>query len=74
MILSVIEINNNDTSLDLIGFILILVGILSATFPYAAWYLEIGWKLHDTEPSEFALIANRVIGVFISIVGLFILI
>ncbi len=27
----------------------------------ASWFLEIGWKLKDAEPSEGALIINRVI-------------
>ena len=27
--------------------------------PKTVWYLEIGWKVKDTESSELALIANR---------------
>lgn len=66
------SISNNSSS-NPIGLVLILLGILGAIFPQAAWYMEIGWKVRNTEPSELALIANRVGGIVIAIVGLFVL-
>nr|WP_186324875.1 DUF6199 family natural product biosynthesis protein [Paenibacillus bovis] len=48
------------------------IGLLGAIFPHAVWHLEIGWKLRDAEPSEFALIANRVGGILVAIIGIFV--
>src|SRR5690606_27510871 len=64
---------SNSSSGGPIGIILMLIGLLLAVFPYGAWYLEIGWRLKDAEPSDLALIVNRVGGILIGIVGLFIL-
>lgn len=55
--------SDNNSSGKSLGIVIILFGLLGAIFPQAAWYLEIGWKLRDAEPSEFALIANRVGGI-----------
>ncbi|HHV45910.1 MAG TPA: hypothetical protein GXX53_03230 [Tissierellia bacterium] len=52
-------------------FFLILIGLFNIFFPRAAWYLEIGWKIKDSEPSEGALIFHRVIGVIFCIAGIF---
>jgi len=66
---------------DSIGFeqvfgslFLIGVGLLGVFAPYAAWWLEIGWKLDESEPSELAIIVNRIGGMIMTIVGLFVLI
>ncbi|MCT2536263.1 hypothetical protein NC661_13495 [Aquibacillus koreensis] len=64
---------NSKSSGNPVGIVIILFGLLGAVFPQAAWYLEIGWKLRDAEPSEFALIANRFGGILAAIFGLFIL-
>ncbi|MBB5171952.1 DUF6199 family natural product biosynthesis protein [Texcoconibacillus texcoconensis] len=63
--------SNNQSSGNPVGIIFILGGLFSAFFPHAAWYLQIGWKLKDTDPSELALIANRVGGGIVAIIGLF---
>ncbi|MFC5466039.1 DUF6199 family natural product biosynthesis protein [Lederbergia graminis] len=65
-------IPSNNASKYLLGIVLFLIGLLGAIFPHATWYLEIGWKLRDAEPSEFALIANRVGGILVAIVGIFV--
>jgi hypothetical protein len=57
----------------LIGLIVVLLGFAGLLAPRAMWWLEIGWKLQDAEPSELALILNRVMGVVCIIVGLMIL-
>lgn len=56
-----------------IGLLFIFIGLFGVVSPHSAWYLEVGWKLRDAEPSEFALIAHRVGGAFIVLIGLFIL-
>lgn len=53
------------------GFIILLLGLFNLFFPKAAWYLEIGWKLKDAEPSDGVLILNRVIGIIVCIIGVF---
>lgn len=65
--------SNNSSSGNLIGIVIISFGLLGAISPHTAWYLEIGWKLREAEPSELALIVNRVGGILTSIVGLFVL-
>lgn len=52
------------------GFLFIIFGILSTWKPYIAWYLEIGWKLQDAEPSELALVWNRILGIIFTIIGI----
>lgn len=50
--------------------LLILLGLFNLIFPRAAWFLEIGWKIRDSEPSDGALILHRVIGVILCIAGI----
>lgn len=52
------------------GIFFIFFGILAAWKPYAAWYLEIGWKLEKAEPSEIALLRNRILGIIFTIIGI----
>lgn len=51
-------------------FFLILIGLFNVLCPKASWFLEIGWKIKDSEPSEGALIFNRVLGVIFCMIGL----
>lgn len=53
----------------LLGFVLIFFGAISVMWPYSAWYLSVGWKLKDAEPSDLALTMNRVGGSLMVIVG-----
>lgn len=56
------------------GFFLILVGVFGAAFPYGMWYLQIGWRIRDSEPSDLALFANRALGVVLIIIGFIVII
>ncbi|WP_219837592.1 hypothetical protein [Paenibacillus sp. R14(2021)] len=56
------------------GFLLMLLGLFNALFPYPAWYLSVGWRIKDAEPTEAALFTNRAVGVIAAIVGLVIMI
>ena len=56
-----------------LGLLLILLGALNAAFPHASWYLEIGWRFKDAEPSDLALGMERAGGVVIALVGFFML-
>ncbi|RUT47153.1 hypothetical protein EJP82_08205 [Paenibacillus anaericanus] len=53
----------------LFGFILLVIGILGVASPYSAWYLSIGWKIKDAEPSDAALAMHRTVGVIASLAG-----
>jgi len=57
-----------------VGLILMVAGALGAISPYSAWYLSTGWKFKDTEPSEAALLMNRLGGIAGVIVGLVVLV
>jgi hypothetical protein len=57
-----------------VGFVLIVLGVITVASPYAAWYLSIGWKFKDAEPSEAALFMHRLGGVIATIVGLVLLV
>jgi hypothetical protein len=56
-----------------IGLLLIAIGLFHALAPSAAWYMSIGWKLKDAEPSDEYLMLNRVGGVIGTIVGVVLL-
>lgn len=56
------------------GFLLMMLGLFNALFPYPAWYLSVGWRIKDAEPTEAALITNRAVGVIAAIVGLVIMV
>lgn len=53
----------------LFGFILLVIGILGVASPYSVWYLSIGWKIKDAEPSDAALAMHRTVGVIASLAG-----
>lgn len=40
-----------------------------AIWPYFAWYVRLGWKFKDAEPSDLALSAGRISGIVFVIVG-----
>lgn len=42
---------------------LCVVGIFNTAFPRAAWYLEYGWRYKSSEPSDLALVLNRLVGI-----------
>lgn len=54
-----------------VGLILLLlvIGVINTAWPKAAWYLEMGWKIKDAEPSEAALGVSRLTGVIALIVA-----
>lgn len=54
-----------------VGLILFLlvVGVINTAWPQATWYLDVGWKVKDAEPSDAALIWGRVVGVALLIIA-----
>ncbi|REK75000.1 DUF6199 family natural product biosynthesis protein [Paenibacillus paeoniae] len=53
----------------LMGFILLLFSAVAALSPQSAWYMSIGWKIKDAEPSDAALTMHRITGIIGVIVG-----
>ena len=47
----------------------LLIGAVNTAAPKAAWFLEVGWKLKDAEPSDAALAWNRGIGILLLIIA-----
>ncbi|TCZ76577.1 hypothetical protein E0485_13365 [Paenibacillus albiflavus] len=60
----------------LIIFLLIVIifGIINIFSPQAGWYLTIGWKFKDAEPSDAALFVQRLSGIIGSIIAIIVLI
>ena len=54
--------------------VLLFVGAFNAAWPTGAWYLEVGWKFRDAEPSDAALGWNRASGVLALIVAVILII
>ncbi|MBO7748732.1 hypothetical protein I8J29_31640 [Paenibacillus sp. MWE-103] len=57
----------------LFGLLFIIIGILNVFFPQAGWYMRYGWQFRNAEPSDAALIMNRVGGVIAVVIGIFVL-
>ena len=55
------------------GIICLLIGLFNLFCPYGAWFLGYGWRYENAEPSDLMLIATRIIGGFITLIGLFFL-
>lgn len=60
--------------MEVVAFLLIVMGIFQLVSPQTAWYLSYGWRYKDAEPSDIALVMERVGGVVAIIVGIIILI
>lgn len=52
-----------------IAIIVLIFGFINIFSPKTGWWLEIGWRIKDAEPSHAALIMNRVSGVFMIIIA-----
>lgn len=57
----------------LLVLFLLGMGAWNAFSPETSWYVSYGWRYKDAEPSNFALAANRVIGVGLIIIGIIML-
>ncbi|MCM3785053.1 hypothetical protein M3231_18945 [Neobacillus mesonae] len=51
------------------GFLFIIGGLIAALSPHTAWYLSIGWRFKDTEPSDLALVVERIAGIILAVIG-----
>lgn len=51
------------------GVILVIIGLFHIFAPRAAWYLHIGWKLKNAEPTEGYLWSIRIGGIVSCVVG-----
>lgn len=53
-----------------LGFIILAIGIFNTVSPRTAWFLDVGWKFKDAEPSEEGLGLKRLGGIVMIIIGL----
>lgn len=49
--------------------LLIIIGVLNAVVPQTAWRLEYGWRYKNAEPSDTALVLNRIGGIIAIVIG-----
>jgi hypothetical protein len=59
---------------ELLILLLEAVGVFNLAAPRAAWYAEWGWRIKDAEPSDRALVAHRISGVFALVVAVLMLV
>ncbi|NMM54394.1 DUF6199 family natural product biosynthesis protein [Paenibacillus aquistagni] len=57
----------------LFGILFLLLGVFGLVTPRLAWYISMGWRVEDQEPSHAALMLQRVTGVFAAVIGLVLL-
>ena len=57
-----------------LALLLLIIGGINTAWPQAAWYLDVGWKVKDAEPSEAALTWNRGVGVVALIIAVIMMI
>lgn len=55
----------------LLALLLLAVGIFNILSPKTAWMLSHGWRYKDAEPSDMALLANRLGGVLCVLAAVF---
>lgn len=57
-----------------IAFLFLFIGLFHVAFPYASWFMTIGWKIRDAEPSDAYLIFSRVSGCVVAGIALIVII
>lgn len=55
-------------------FIIFIYSIITIFTPRVAWYLSIGWKFKNSEPSDGALVFQRLSGIVVAIVTFIIIV
>jgi len=56
------------------ALLLLVIGLFHIFAPYAAWYISLGWKLRDAEPSDAYLTMSRIGGVIACIIAVIMLV
>ena len=51
--------------------VVIALGVFGVISPQSVWYLEYGWRFKDAEPSNLALLLNRIGGIAAIVLGIF---
>ena len=62
-----------DGASPLLGLLIIGLGIWGVAAPRSVWYLSYGWRYKDAEPSDMALVAERLGGGVAIVVGVILL-
>lgn len=57
-----------------IAFFLLIVGLVHLIFPTASWFLSIGWKIRNAEPSDAYLVLSRIGGGIVSGIALIVIV
>lgn len=63
------QLPERKTEKNALILLLLLLGAANTAWPKGAWYLETGWKFRNVEPSEAALLFNRLAGIAMLVVA-----
>jgi hypothetical protein len=59
----------------IIGLLLSIFGIASFRYPEVIWkWFDGGWKLKNVEPSEEYIFTRQIIGIIVTVIGIFFMI
>lgn len=76
-LVDIVEQNTSNRSIIstnlLYSVIILLIGLFLVTFPDMTWYLSYGWRYKDAEPSDMALIFERIGGIGLIIFAIVVL-
>lgn len=59
-----------DAKVIILSLVLIAIGVISIIAPRKMWYLNYGWRFKNAEPSDVAIVLNRVCGAVLVVIGL----
>ena len=57
----------------LAAMLILILGIFNILAPRASWYLGHGWMYKDAEPSDMAVVFNRITGVIVVVIAIVLL-
>lgn len=57
-----------------VAFLFLFIGLFHVAFPYASWFMSIGWKIQDAKPSDAYMILSRIVGGLVAGIALIVII
>ena len=66
------KVNKDDDNATniLLGIMFAALGVFNVAKPEKAWYMSVGWQIKNAEPSDTAIGYYRASGIFLVIMGL----
>jgi hypothetical protein len=60
--------------IHMIAFFVFIIGVIHVVAPRASWYMSVGWKFRDAEPSDAYLALSRLGGGIAAVIALIVMI